>query len=324
VFLTAAVTTVVLVRAFLIVTGYPKVGGGGLHIAHVLWGGLLMGAAIVVALVSPGSRSQARAARLGGVGFGLFIDEVGKFLTKDVNYFFRPAIAIIYVVFVGFYLVVREVLLHQPLTDRQRLAIASAALTDLSLGQLGSGGRQHALALLDDVRSHRDLASSIRQALVAEPPRRRSVDARVTVLRERALDRARTAMAHRQFDHGLAAVVVLQAIVSLGQVALVAWHPQSGSSQGSIVTIRGAELASGIGAAYTLAGVVLLWRGDRAATLRVLLRSVLVMVFVTQVFVFAEYQASGVVGLLFELVVLALLRLAGDARPDAFAPPVSG
>ena len=50
-FLFSAIATVGLVRAFLIVTGYPKVGGHGLHVAHVLWGGLLMGAAIAIVMV---------------------------------------------------------------------------------------------------------------------------------------------------------------------------------------------------------------------------------------------------------------------------------
>jgi hypothetical protein len=39
-FLVAAVVTVLVTRAFLHMTGYPQVGGGGLHVAHVLWGGL--------------------------------------------------------------------------------------------------------------------------------------------------------------------------------------------------------------------------------------------------------------------------------------------
>ncbi|MFN2236595.1 MAG: hypothetical protein ACK2U1_20385, partial [Anaerolineales bacterium] len=33
--------SVVLTRLFLEITGYPKLGNSELHIAHVLWGGLL-------------------------------------------------------------------------------------------------------------------------------------------------------------------------------------------------------------------------------------------------------------------------------------------
>lgn len=44
-FLVAAVASILIIRLFLEVTGYPKLGGASLHIAHVLWGGLMMVAA---------------------------------------------------------------------------------------------------------------------------------------------------------------------------------------------------------------------------------------------------------------------------------------
>ena len=40
--LVISVTTILINRAFLALTGYPKIAFGSFHIAHMLWGGLLM------------------------------------------------------------------------------------------------------------------------------------------------------------------------------------------------------------------------------------------------------------------------------------------
>lgn len=318
-FLFSAIATVVLVRAFLIVTGYPKVGGHGLHVAHVLWGGLLMGAAIAIVMVYPGSRWRHRAAIVGGIGFGLFIDEVGKFLTSSVNYFYKPAIAIIYVVFVAFYLIVREIVMRAPLSQPQRLAIASSALADLSLGQLGSGGREYALGVLADAEPD-VLGEHIRSALLCEPLHA-STEATLTRLREKLVERARGLLGHPLAHLGVYAVIIIQLVVVLGQLAIVAAQPALGSSHGSDTTMRVAETVTAISGAYTLFGLVRAVRGDRAGALRVLFRSVLITVLVTQTFVFAEYQALGVVGLMVDLALFGLLRVAGEAKPDAFLDP---
>lgn len=45
-FVLSGVVTVLVARAFLQAAGYPQLGGGGLHIAHVLWGGVLMTAGL--------------------------------------------------------------------------------------------------------------------------------------------------------------------------------------------------------------------------------------------------------------------------------------
>ena len=107
-FLVAAVTSFLVVRFILAVTEYPTLGGTHLHIAHMLWGGLGMMAAVVMLLVSVSRLSAEIAAVLGGAGFGVFIDELGKVISRDNNYFYRPTVAVIYVIFVVLVLVFRR------------------------------------------------------------------------------------------------------------------------------------------------------------------------------------------------------------------------
>jgi hypothetical protein len=91
--------SVVATRAFLGATGYPQIGGGQFHVAHVLIGGALLFVGGVVALISIDDRAIDVAALLIGAGVGLFIDEVGKFITSNNDYFFPVAAPIIYAVF---------------------------------------------------------------------------------------------------------------------------------------------------------------------------------------------------------------------------------
>jgi hypothetical protein len=93
-------TSVIGTRLFLALTGYPQIGGGGLHIAHVLWGGLLLFVAALLPLIFVNRWAFTLSALSGGVGVGLFIDEVGKFITSNNDYFSPLAAPIIYAFFV--------------------------------------------------------------------------------------------------------------------------------------------------------------------------------------------------------------------------------
>ena len=100
VFFGSAIITVLGIRAFLAITNYPQLGGNGLHIAHMLWGGLFMLASIISLLYFHGFRVKFASAFLAGIGFGFFIDEIGKFITSNNDYFYQPAAMLIYVIFV--------------------------------------------------------------------------------------------------------------------------------------------------------------------------------------------------------------------------------
>jgi hypothetical protein len=91
--------SVSLTRLFLSLTGYPQIGGGDLHIAHALWGGLLLFIAALLPLIIANRGVYTVTGFLAGVGVGLFIDEVGKFITQRNDYFYPAAAPIIYAFF---------------------------------------------------------------------------------------------------------------------------------------------------------------------------------------------------------------------------------
>jgi hypothetical protein len=86
-------------RLFLEITGFPQLGKGEIHIAHVLWGGLFLFIASLLPLINVNRWNLRLSALLAGFGIGLFIDEVGKFITQTNDYFYPAAAPIVYVFF---------------------------------------------------------------------------------------------------------------------------------------------------------------------------------------------------------------------------------
>ena len=120
--------TVIVTRTALELTGYPQVGDSTYHIAHLLWGGLAMFVALVLPLTIANPYTPWLAAVLGGVGAGLFIDEVGKFITQSNDYFYPLAFPIIYAFVVGCIWLLLRIRAHRP---RDARTLLYHALEDL-------------------------------------------------------------------------------------------------------------------------------------------------------------------------------------------------
>lgn len=113
--------SVTATRVFLNLTGFPQLGGNGLHIAHVLWGGLFLFVASLLPLIWVNQWVLALSAVLSGLGVGLFIDEVGKFITSTNNYFFPTAAPIIYAFFLLVVLVFTQVRTRRDFSFRAQM-----------------------------------------------------------------------------------------------------------------------------------------------------------------------------------------------------------
>ncbi len=120
-----------LTRLFLELTGYPQLGNSELHIAHVLWGGLLLFAASLLPIVFANRWVYVWGALFSGIGVGLFIDEVGKFITQSNDYFYPPAAPIIYAFFLLTVLLYLQIRRPPPRDARLELYHALDALEEI-------------------------------------------------------------------------------------------------------------------------------------------------------------------------------------------------
>jgi hypothetical protein len=167
--LVAFAVTVIITRVFLELSGYPQIGNDVLHIAHALWGGLLLMIAGFLPLAYANRWAIQASALLGGIGTGLFIDEVGKFITQTNDYFFPPALSIIYgfiLLNVLVYLTFRRSREHDPRTalyhvfDGLRdawdgdLDTAEAARIEAQLAIARQSERAEIVALANAVSTH--------------------------------------------------------------------------------------------------------------------------------------------------------------------------
>lgn len=157
-----AVATVLLIRAFLYFTGWPIIGGDTLHIAHMLWGGFFMLGAIILLIAFLGHRVQYWAAILGGIGFGFFIDELGKFITQDNNYFFRPTFMLMYLIFIGLFFIIRELEKTVELNEVERVVNALDLSQEAVLKHVDENERRQLLSLVEVSTEHESLFAQLR------------------------------------------------------------------------------------------------------------------------------------------------------------------
>jgi cation transport ATPase len=336
-FFVAAIATELCIRTQLYLTHYPRLGGHGLHIAHLLWGGLFMVVALAVLLSLLGRRPRQVAALVGGIGFGFFIDELGKFITADNNYFYKPAAGIIYLIFIGLYLGSRAYQRHRGLNEDERVRNAIELIGEANHGPFKAEYHEQALALLAEVpATHplRDplvaLASDIDTTPNPDPPWYRHFADAVAAHYER--------WSERDWFHGavigvfalwaLASVLTILALVlSFGFAGDAARAGFQEDSFSHLNFLNWATLVStAVSAAFVVLGLGHLLRGDRLDAYLWLTRALLVSIFVTRVFTFVESQFGAVFGLAVDVLLLVTIQLmAGQERrrlqPAAPLPP---
>jgi len=318
-FLISAIAAVVVIRIFLEATGYPQLGGGGLHIAHVLWGGLGMLVAIVLLLLYLSPTTRLIAALVGGAGFGAFVDELGKFVTSDNDYFFRPTAAILYALFVVLFLATREVRRFRGLSPEECLVNAVELAERLASGTLTADDRDRALQLLARADQAHPLVDPLRASFVAADLAPMSF-ARLRWVGSAGARTYAAIVSSRWFRRILAAIFILAGVAfvltAISTVALLggAFFGVVDAQIALEEETTGGTIASLIQAIAGLVAGVLIVRGvfalrrSRVKAYRAFELAILLDLLLAQPFAFLDVGFGAAVDVFIDLALLATLR----------------
>lgn len=311
-----------LLRFYLSVMGYPSIGGEKYHIAHMLWGGVLMVTAFVLNFAFLGNRIQRMVALLGGVGFGVFIDEIGKFITRDNDYFFRPSVGIIYAIFVVLYITTTFLTREQKLTSEEYQLNALRSLEEAIHHDMDRHERSAARQLLSHARQS-DVLTQRLHALLYEVPVVPPAQSKLITRWRKAISEWYERMWQARSSRVIVRVFfVAQSLFFMVAVLATVYNNIdqakdffAGRSDYGHSLVMGQLFSSVIAAVFVLFGVRWL-RRSRLRAFEWFRRATLLNLLLTEFFMFSRVQFGAMPSFIFNLALLTIINvvIAEEAR----------
>ena len=310
IWIVSAVVTIIAIRAFLHLTGYPQVGGDSFHIAHMLWGGLGMVIGFGMLILFAHFVWKPVAAVVAGAGFGAFIDELGKFITNDNNYFFRPTIGLIYAIFIVLLLLARLIDRRRTPTAADHLYIAVQGIQWQAIGKLDKERQRNALEHLDASETRTPLTSALRQILESAELVESGEQSRILLWRERVVAWYWQIVGNHWMERIVIGVFILKGMQIAGSLLLGIAHDEFSLGNGFSFAEWGAVISATVSGAFATYGLVRLAQRARIAALHAFAGATLVSLLFGQFFAFASEQFAAIGGLVIELAILGGVRFA--------------
>jgi hypothetical protein len=314
IFLLSAIGSVLVIRSYLHFTGYPQIGGGSLHIAHILYGGLFMAAGSILTITYLGTRVQRLSAIVSGIGFGFFIDEIGKFITSDNDYFFRPAIGIIYAIFVILYLTFNFLSRSQKLSSREYQLNALSQLEEAIVHNMDPAEKRRAYEILQqaDPRSH--ITTGLLKLIANVDLIPEGGPSKINRFLSWLDQKYTNFWARRASNPVIRTFFIVETLIF---VIIVSWGifnnlddiPQlfRGTASYDSWLYIGQIVSSIVAACYALAGALLI-RQSRTRAFEQFRRATLINLFLTEFFIFSREEFRALPGFIFNLGVLLFIN----------------
>ena len=306
--LACAVISILVTRSYLALTGYPQVGGATLHIAHMLWGGLLMIIGALILFQAADRVWKPSVAIIFGVGLGLFIDEVGKFVTRDNDYFFQPAVAIIYVTFLLIFFSTRFIAQIDKRPPEEYLYFATDVLARSWLGPVSKTEQQAALQAIKDHGNNAKNVVALRTAL-ENLDTSHDDDGELWKLWDALWYRCKTILAGKAFQRMMFILIILHAI----SYAIIIPFIGDLSFPDSFADWLNLLWQAAVGV-FLFTGIIFWIRNKRVTSLTFFYYATLTSLLIGQIFIFASSQFYGLIELTINVALLVGLRGAIESR----------
>lgn len=309
-FLISSVVTIFVIRFFLKVTDYPQLQGAGLHVAHLLWGGFFMLIALLLLFSFVGRGVLTISSILGGIGFGAFIDELGKFITSDNNYFFQPTVALIYFIFIAIYIASKVINNSRSISQKEYLINSLEMVSDAVLNDLDTDEKKRALTYLKKCDQENALVISLTAFI-------KTVDS-VPVAKPSMIVRVKHALSALYFRGAnlifvtrmVVTILLIQAVLDIySAVTVIIFRPSV-----SIAEI-GILVSSSMAALLVLTGL-LIFPSSKLRAFKFFKTAILLLLLVTQFFTFYQEQFRALVGFGINVILLAIIDYTIDKESD--------
>jgi len=310
-FLISSVVTIFIIRIFLKLTDYPQLSGGvGLHIAHLLWGGFFMLLALLLLFSFVGRGIMGTASILGGIGFGAFIDELGKFITSDNNYFFQPTIALVYVIFILIYSISKSLEKSSTISPKEYLVNALGMVSEAVMSDLDNEEKKRALVYLEQSDQKDPLVKALKtflgevQAIPIPSPSLFNRMRHAILIIYIKLSRSMV------LNKLIVAILLIQSILSIFSLAGAYFARQS------LSFIQMGELVSSLlSSIFVVVGAIVIKR-SRERGFRILKIAVLISLLITQFFTFYSEQFRALFLLGLNIILLAVIDYSLDQEEN--------
>jgi hypothetical protein len=292
------------------ITDYPQLQGAGLHIAHLLWGGFFMLIALLLLFSFVGRGVLTMSSILGGIGFGAFIDELGKFITSDNNYFFQPTIALLYLVFIMIYLISKLITNRRNVSQKEYLINSLEMVSDAVLNDLDTDEKKRALIYLKKCDQENALVIFLTTFI-------KKVDS-IPVARPSIIVRIKHALSTLYFRGAnlilvtrmVVTILLIQAVLDIySAITVIIFRPSVSVGEVGILA------SSSVAALLVITGL-LIFPSSKLNAFKFFKIAILFSLLVTQFFTFYQEQFRALVGFAMNVILLAVIDYTIDKESD--------